>query len=100
MMAQAGAILMSLGRKPVRQGGNSKKEWACETWLEIIEKSEEMDLPANSPEKPSWATIRLITLKVDEENSPESGKKKRGPSEQDGTLKANMILLCHLKLMT
>lgn len=52
--------------------------------LEIIRMSQEIDLPANSPGKPSWATIRLITLKVDEESSAEAGEEKgtvriRGP---------------------
>lgn len=77
MMAQAGAILMSLGRKPGTQGGNSQKEWNRDTLLEIIRMSQEIDLPANSPVKPSWATMRLITLKVDEETSVETEKEKK-----------------------
>lgn len=81
MMAQAGAILMSLGRKPGTQGGNSKKEWNGDTLLEIIRMSQEFDIPANSPVKPSWATIRLITLKVDELTLAEAEEKKRGWSE-------------------
>lgn len=38
--------------------------------------SQDIDQPANSPAKPSWATIRLMTLKVDEETSVDTEKKE------------------------
>lgn len=81
MMAHAGAILMSLGRKPDTQRGNGKKEVKLWHFVEKNKNKMSQDwvsiyLPANSPVKPFWATIRLITPKVDEETSVDTEKKK------------------------
>lgn len=76
MMAQAGAILISLGRKPGRETNNRKDRWYGDTSVEIIIMTGGEDVPANSPVKPSSATILLITLRVDEETLVETERTK------------------------
>lgn len=55
--------------------------------------SQEIDLPAKSPAKPSWATIRLITLKVDEETSVDTEKKKKKKGLGQNNTGRNVIAL-------
>lgn len=66
-MAQAGATLISLGRKPGREATDKIYDYTELDFTIMIHKMLQKYLPANSPPKPSCATILLITLKVEEE---------------------------------